>query len=225
MKTGSVIQSNYIPWVGYFSIINDCDLFVLYEDVQYTKNDWRNRNRICINGKFTWLTIPVHHMSLNQRFTEVEIIDSNWTRKHFETIRHALSAEKNWKKNSEELYFLYKTASELHKLCDVNRLFFRWIIEKLNINTEILYLDYYPKFEDPTERLISILTEKKVGEYISGPAAKAYLRQEKFSSRGIDLVFYDYTNSLKKYGLDQFECVQASVLQLIIKGDFHGFNN
>ncbi len=225
MKTASVIQSNYIPWIGYFAMINDSDLFVLYEDVQYTKNDWRNRNRILLNDHYTWLTIPVRHKCLTQRFTEIEIVDAKWASKHFETLRHKFSNEKNWNNISEEIFDLYKQASKHQKLCDINRLFFKWILQKLNIKTEILYLDKYPEFENPSERLLSILSDYKVSEYISGPAGKSYLNHEDFNNKGMNLHYYDYTKMLKKYNLYERQGVHASILQLIIKGDFHGFND
>ena len=69
----AIIQSNYIPWIGYFEFISSVDKFILYEDGQYTKNDWRNRNFLRQNEKINWLSIPVKHQSLKQKFTEVDM--------------------------------------------------------------------------------------------------------------------------------------------------------
>lgn len=74
MKKVGVIQSNYIPWKGYFDLIHDVDLFVFYDDVQYTKNDWRNRNLIKTPTGAKWLTIPVSS-NLNNLIYEVELKD------------------------------------------------------------------------------------------------------------------------------------------------------
>ena len=86
----AIIQSNYIPWIGYFEFIRSVDKFILYEDVQYTKNDWRNRNFLRQNEKINWLSIPVKHQSLKQKFTEVLVSDNIWTKKHFNTISISL---------------------------------------------------------------------------------------------------------------------------------------
>ncbi len=81
----AVIQSNYIPWKGYFDIIHDSDLFIFYDDVQFTKNDWRNRNKIKVSGGVHWLSVPAG-TDLNRTINEVKIQDSVWAKKHFKTI-------------------------------------------------------------------------------------------------------------------------------------------
>lgn len=63
----AILQSNYNPWKGYFDLIALADIFVIYDEVQYTKNDWRNRNHIITLQVVQWITIPVKHDSLNQR--------------------------------------------------------------------------------------------------------------------------------------------------------------
>ena len=82
-------QSNYLPWKGYFDLINNVDIFVLYDTVQYTKNDWRNRNRVVTANGTSWLTVPVIQKSLNQRINEVEIANQHWQRKHWLTIEQS----------------------------------------------------------------------------------------------------------------------------------------
>src|SRR5579864_7157911 len=86
----AVLQSNYIPWKGYFDIIHDVDVFVFYDDVQYTKNDWRNRNRIKTAGGVQWLTVPTGS-DINRRICDVSLPDPNWTRKHWRTLHQAYS--------------------------------------------------------------------------------------------------------------------------------------
>ena len=137
----AIIQSNYIPWIGYFELIRNVDKFILYEDVQYTKNDWRNRNYLRENEKINWLSIPIKHQSLKQKFNEVLVSDNIWTKKHFNTIHHTFSKEKNFRKYDEELLSLYKqSASEIY-LYKINRIFLNWVLFKLNITTEIQYIE------------------------------------------------------------------------------------
>src|SRR3954469_7453454 len=88
MLTAAVLQSNYIPCRCYFDLIHDADVFVFYDDVQYTVNDWRNRNRVKTANGVAWLTIPVGNQNY-RRICDVEIRDRAWTRKHWMTIEQS----------------------------------------------------------------------------------------------------------------------------------------
>ena len=106
-KIVAILQSNYIPWKGYFDLINRCDVFVLYDDMQYTKNDWRNRNKIQTKQGLKWLTIPVRQEKLSQRINETKISDARWSRKHWATITHNYTKAKyfnDYKGLFEDLY-------------------------------------------------------------------------------------------------------------------------
>jgi len=85
MKTVAILQSNYIPWKGYFDVINDVDLFIFYDDVQYTKNDWRNRNKVKTANGTGWLSIPVG-ADKNRLICEVILNDNRWQEKHWKTL-------------------------------------------------------------------------------------------------------------------------------------------
>ncbi len=82
----AVLQSNYIPWKGYFDIANSVDLFIFYDDLQFTKNDWRNRNRIKAANGPEWITIPVGQ-DLHRLICDVELEDPTWQSKHWRTLQ------------------------------------------------------------------------------------------------------------------------------------------
>src|SRR6185436_12370323 len=84
-----VLQSNYLPWRGYFDLIQNADVFVFYDEVQYTKNDWRNRNRICSKNGVQWLTIPISRDAVKLKISEVHLPDARWQEDHFQTLRHS----------------------------------------------------------------------------------------------------------------------------------------
>ena len=86
MKVG-VWQSNYIPWKGYFDYINDVDIFCFYDEVQYTKNDWRNRNQLLNNEDLFWLTIPINSEFTHKKISEVTIDNPKILNKHFKSIQ------------------------------------------------------------------------------------------------------------------------------------------
>ena len=88
IKKVAIIQSNYVPWKGYFDIINKVDEFILYDDVQYTRRDWRNRNKIKTPNGLHWLTIPVEVKGkYNQKIKDTIISEFNWTKKHWNAIK------------------------------------------------------------------------------------------------------------------------------------------
>src|SRR5690348_13129609 len=88
-KSLAIVQSNYIPWKGYFDLINSVDEFMLFDDMQFTRRDWRNRNRIKSAAGPLWLTIPVQVKGRYcQRIDETKAADLDWARRHWETIQH-----------------------------------------------------------------------------------------------------------------------------------------
>jgi hypothetical protein len=214
----AIIQSNYIPWIGYFELIRNVDKFILYEDVQYTKNDWRNRNYLRENKKINWLSIPVKHQSLKQKFNEVLVSDNIWTKKHFNTIHHTFSKEKNFRKYDEELLSLYKqSASEIY-LYKINRIFLNWVLFKLNITTEIQYIEKLENNYGPNEKLINILNEYHNPTYVSGPAAKSYIDEEIFHKNNIAIEYIDYNKLLSKYlGESDVSSLNFSVIQFLFQ--------
>ncbi len=191
-KKIAIIQSNYIPWKGYFDIINSVDEFILYDEIQYTKNDWRNRNQIIgPNGK-QWLTIPVKQNSLAQRICDTKIAQPNWAKKHWKTLslNYAKSQFfRDYKDNFEELYL--GDAAEF--LSEINYRFITGICKVLGIKTKISWSSDYELGEGKIERLINLCQQVGANEYISGPAAKNYIDNELFESAGIKLTWMDYS--------------------------------
>jgi len=213
MKVG-IIQSSYIPWRGYFDLIDDVDLFIYYDDTQYSKNTWRNRNKIKTANGLVWLTVPVSFSLVNKpNIEDVEINNNeNWVRKHGMTISQAYSKAPYFNKYYDEFFELYdercRTISKLN--IHINE----WIIKKLNISTEIKMSSEIITSGNKTDRLINIL--KKVGatSYLSGPAAKDYLDEGKFLEAGIGLEYktYKYREYPQLHGC--FE-PQVSVLDML----------
>ncbi len=79
----AIIQPSYFPWRGYFSIINSVDIFIFLDDVQYTDRDWRNRNKFEIDGKISWLTVPVDSIKSRPMLNEVKFIKTAKTLRSF----------------------------------------------------------------------------------------------------------------------------------------------
>lgn len=193
-KTVAVVQSNYIPWKGYFDLIHLVDEFILYDDVQYTRRDWRNRNIIKTPTGPIWLTIPVAVKGKYfQKIKDTTISDPNWGKTHWATIVHNYSKTRYFGMHREVFEGLYLQSAE-RNLSRVNYLFLNAICGLLGIKTKISWsMDYNPG-TGKTERLVELSKQAGATEYISGPAAKHYLQEELFSKEGIALRYIDYSS-------------------------------
>ncbi|HEU5099944.1 MAG TPA: WbqC family protein, partial [Roseiflexaceae bacterium] len=126
-KKVAIVQSNYIPWKGYFDLIHMVDEFVLFDDMQYTRRDWRNRNRIKIPNGVTWLTIPVEVKGKYfQKINETVISDSNWNQQHWQSIRHSYAKAKYFHTYSALLEETYLSTKET-LLSEINYRFIKMI--------------------------------------------------------------------------------------------------
>lgn len=214
MKVG-IIQSNYIPWRGYFDFIDDVDLFIYLDDVQYTARDWRNRNKIKTPNGLIWLSIPVF-FSRNDNDISVEKVridyTQKWVDKHINSIKHAYSRSPFFKQYAEDFFDIlnrrYETISVLN--VEINN----WIMNKLDIKTKIKMSSEFQPVGAKTDRLIDILKKAGATSYLSGPSAKNYLDVGKFKEGGIGLEYkvYEYEEYSQLYG--SFE-PQVSVLDLL----------
>ncbi len=192
-KKLAISQSNYIPWKGYFDMINMVDEFVFYDDVQYTNQDWRNRNKIKTQNGPEWLTIPVGK-DINRLINEVQIKDHSWQKKHWGKILHNYRMApyfKEYKELFEEIYLntIWTNLSELNQ----------HIIKKISIDI----FGITTKFTDSRSFNLSGKKEKRyiplikllgATEYISGPSAKDYLTEEMLEKDAVKLIWLDYTN-------------------------------
>ncbi len=193
-KKVAILQSNYIPWKGYFDLINHVDEFVIYDDMQYTKRDWRNRNVIKTPNGLLWLTIPVKQQSRrHQKISETEVADPDWAKKHWQSLLRNYGRCKYFKTYKDRFEALYLSSEETH-LSQINYQFLVAINEILNIDTVLTYSTDYPCAEGKTERLLSLCQASKAGEYVSGPAAKDYLDEDLFVDASIKVSWMDYSD-------------------------------
>ena len=192
MKKVVILQSNYIPWKGYFDLINDADLFVFYDDVQYTDRDWRNRNKIKTVDGTKWLTVPVvaNRTSL---INEVTIFEEKWRKKHWETIKHTYGTTPFFKQYKD--FFEHTYMEQLFEtLSDLNQYMIKQISKEiLGINTEFQDSRMYQANGMKTDRLLDVLQKAGADVYISGPTARSYMEEEKFQDAGIKLVYKNYS--------------------------------
>jgi hypothetical protein len=192
-KRVAIVQSNYIPWKGYFDLLNLADEFILYDDMQYTRRDWRNRNLIKTANGLQWLTIPVQVKGRYfQKIRETEVGDPAWARDHWRSIAHSYSRAAHFKDYKDWAEELYLGAGE-RLLSRVNYRFLTAICRVLGIRTQISWSMDYRLAEGQTERLVDLCKQAGATEYLSGPAAKDYMDEALFEREGIALRYMDYS--------------------------------
>jgi hypothetical protein len=190
-KKVAILQSNYIPWKGYFDIINSVDEFILYDDVQFTKNDWRNRNKIKTAQGIQWITIPVFN-SINKKIKDTKIFDKKWNIKHWNTLLTNYSKAGYFKDYREFFKELYLNCSSEY-LSEVNFYFIKNINEILGIKTKISWSMDYNLVDGKTERLVELCKQTNSNVYVSGKAAKDYIDESLFEKENIELIWMDYS--------------------------------
>lgn len=192
MKKVAIVQSNYIPWKGYFDLIASVDEFILYDDMQYTRRDWRNRNRIKTAQGVQWLTIPVKVKGkYHQTIRETETEDAAWTSNHWSTLAQSYRRAPHFAEIAAWLEPLYRADPPL-LLSAVNRRFIEAICAYLGIATPITNSWDYPMIEGKSERLADLCAKAGGSEYVSGPSAKGYIEERAFTERGLRLTWFDY---------------------------------
>ena len=192
MKKIAIVQSNYIPWKGYFDLIAAVDEFILYDDMQYTRRDWRNRNQIKTPTGVQWLTVPVRVKGkYHQKISETEIDGVDWAASHWRSLTQNYRRAPFFAEVAEwlEPIYLQETFSHLSAL---NRRLIGAICTFLGIGTKIANSWDYRLSEGKSERLADLCVQAGGAEYISGPAAKDYVEEPIFKVRGVKLTWFDY---------------------------------
>lgn len=194
MKKIAVLQSNYIPWKGYFDIINMVDEFILYDDMQYTRRDWRNRNKIKTKNGTLWLSIPVVKKGkYYQKINETKVLDSKWVCGHWKAIQCNYARAEYFDMYESRIKSIYEASQDEEYLSRINYLFLKGICSILDIHTNITWSSDYILSDGKTERLVNLVKSAGGDYYLSGPAAKDYIEEWKFDRAGITLEWMDYS--------------------------------
>ncbi len=192
-KRVAIVQSCYIPWKGYFDLIAQVDEFILLDDAQFTRRDWRNRNQIKTPQGPRWLTIPVESKGkFHARVEEVQTQGLEWARKHWETLQHNYAKAPHFRQQGDwvkELYSGLKTT----RLSEINRRFIEGVCAFLKLDTALTWSTDYGRSDlGKTDRLLELCQASGAAHYLSGPSAKSYLEHDKFEQVGVSVSYADY---------------------------------
>ncbi len=193
-KTIVILQSNYIPWKGYFDLLAAADEFLIFDEVQFTRRDWRNRNKVIVSGKPHWLTIPVQSKgNYDAPIDEIEVTGPQWAREHWQTISLNYRRAPFYGEIAPHLEAAYGHAGELKRLTEINEHFLHVLGALLDIRTPLLRTRDIPRTsDDPTARLVEICAARAATDYISGPAARSYIDTARFDQARVRLHYATY---------------------------------
>ena len=194
MKTCVILQPSFIPWRGYFHQVQRADVFVFYDDVQYDKHGWRNRNRVKTANGTQWLTVPVHSKGAIDQGREIREITIDWTArfvdKHLATIRQAYRKAPFFDRYIGMLENAYDKRPE--HLADLTIDLTTSIAAELGLTTQFVRSSEMRAGGAPTERLVNIVRLLGCDHYISGPSAKDYVEEQLFVNANIKLEYMTY---------------------------------
>jgi len=183
-----ILQPGYLPWLGFFEQLYRSDVFVIYDDVQYDKQGWRNRNRIKTANGAQWITVPVL-----VRFSEFPLINkiridnrTNWRSKHFSSIKQNYSKASYFKKYIDIFEDIY--TQEWECLIDINMVFILKLADCLGIRKEKIVLSSTLHVEgDRLERLVKICKKLNADTFYQGSGARSYMDEDYFLKNDIKI--------------------------------------
>lgn len=194
-----ITQSNYIPWKGYIDSFISADNVMLFDDMQYTKRDWRNRNLIVTQQGLKWLSIPVKVKGrFEQTIYNVEVTNNEWSEKHWNILYQNYKKAPFFSQLENQILQWYEKAQKMIFLNEINTHFLDRILEILSVKKTLLQSKDFNFCEGKSERLVDLCLQLNATHYLSGPKAKNYLDTNLFEKNNIQVIFSDYS-SYKSY--------------------------
>jgi hypothetical protein len=190
----AIIQSCYVPWRGFFGLIGRCDLYVMFDQVQYARRHWHNRNRIKTAAGLEWLTIPVISRGRFEQPIDHVAIEKPWAEKHWRAIEMAYRRAPFFDSLAPIVHGWYQRTAKESLLTEINAIFLREIASLIGLATRIVRDTAYPAQGTGTERLLTIARAVGADRYLSGPSAKSYLNETLFADAGITVEWMSYEN-------------------------------
>ncbi len=178
-------------------MIHMVDEFILYDDMQYTKRDWRNRNLIKTKDGLKWLTVPVEVKGkFSQKIKDTKVSNHSWPREHWKTIAHNYAGARYFESFRELFEKTYEECEQEELLSAINYKFLKVVCGLLGIGTKISWSMDYTLAEGKTERLVALCKSAGANYYLSGPSAKDYIEEKFFQEAGVQLQYMDYSGYL-----------------------------
>ncbi len=192
----AIMQPTWLPWLGYFDLIDQADRFVFLDTVQFEKQTWQQRNRLKSSGGLGWITVPVFIKGqFGQSIADVQIDRRKFPSKHLRTIRQNYSRAVYFNEYIDEFSDLLEEG-DWHSLCELNIAVIDWLCEKFGIETELLRASQMKANGKRSERLVSILNEFGSNDYLSPMGSLEYLQEDRelFEKSRVSISFQNYVH-------------------------------
>ncbi len=212
----TIHQPQFMPWLGYLDKIDQSDLFLLLDTVQFKKHEWQNRNRIRTSHGWQWLTVPVLHQ-FGQRIDEVRINPTTaWKAQHLRALEVHYARAPYRDLYLPQLHQLYSTSWV--KLCDLNKATVQWLLMAYGINTPVRCASEYLAREEPTDRLIDLCRAVGATQYLAGPGAEHYMDRRRFEAAEIRLEVQAFHHPIYRQIYEPFEPNLSALDLLLMQG-------
>ena len=188
----AIVQSNYIPWKGYFDLIASVDRFVLFDSAKFSWGAWRNRNQIKTPQGLQWLTVPVRHRGADQAIRETEIAKPGWATKHWKTLVQNYRRAPHFDRYHDRFAEVYDRVAVERQLSRVNFILLEAVLDLLDIGTPLTWSEEEELPADATGRVVRLCQLQDAVEYVSGPTARDYLDEVQLKRANIKLSYADY---------------------------------
>jgi len=187
----AILQPSYLPWLGFFEQMERCGKFVFLDDVQYTKNDWRNRNRIKTRQGVQWLTVPVT-FRFGQKINEIVLSNTEkWQKKHLQALRTSYGKSPFFHQYFPEIERII--LKDHSKLIDLTIELVLWIADILGLQSSTHFSSELAiQNNDRQERLIEICKKMDCDTFYEGSSGKDYIDIYLFKKHGITVIFQEY---------------------------------
>lgn len=214
----AISQPTYLPWIGYFDLIDQVDTFVILDSVQFEKRSWQQRNRIKTLKGLQWITVPVAvRGKQGQRIDEAEIQEPDFGENHLRTIELNYRRAPHFETYFSEFSRVFTDSRSSSSVVDLNLRLIRWFLQALGIPAQILRSSEMHQSGKRTELLANILQSLGATEYLSPFGSADYLLGEMntMSDRGIEVTFQHYEHPEYSQLFPPFQ-PYASVLDLLL---------
>lgn len=213
MRRVAIHQPNYLPWIGYFKKMSLCDVFVILDTVQFSKDSYTQRTKIRTRDGWMWLTIPIQR---GERFRLIKDVllpeDCKWRKKHWLSI-HSNYAKTRAFNDFNDFFKRVYLDYDTNRLQDFNEKFIRYISDILGIHPEIVYASELNLENDlkKSDHLIEIIENTGGDVYISGVGGRNYIKEEKFERKGIEIEYFEFKPFIYAQRWDGFEPYMSAI--------------
>ena len=185
----AIHQPEHMPWLGFFEKLVRADVFVVLDDVQFSKGDFQNRNRVKGRDGAQWLTVPVAQR-FGQKINEVEIAGDAWRAKHWKTLRSCYARAAHFETYAGEFEEFY--ARPWAKLSELNVEAIRMLARAFGVEKKLVSSSTLGAVGQKSELVLNICKAVGASRYYSGRAGSTYLDADAFRREGIEIVVQEF---------------------------------